>query len=334
MLEAAIIISVLLGLLDKLNAAHLKRYVWFGAGSAFAICVAGAVLVLVLVNVVKSELLEGDSEILVEGIVGLVAAVLIGYVALSMGNILGLHNKIEARIQANVDASEEAGVTSNMIFFLAFTAVAREGLETIIFFVGIGANYPSESLPLPALLGAVIGGICGVALYRFGGHLTMERFFKVMMLLLVLIGAGVWTNAIHDLQEYGSFGVWEPVEDRPPLNKEIFDISDCCGLDNQFWVLMRVLFGYQPTPSPLEFLMYALYVGSVILLIVVRYKRAKAGKPPLKRAIKDWCKVTYARILGKHLPESESALTNEGAPEELKSNRGSSSSSSDDSLEA
>jgi len=93
-----------------------------------------------------------------------------------------------------------------------------------------------------------------------------------MLVLLIFIGAGVFTNGVHGIQESGTFGTWQPESARTGLNIYLFDISECCGLDNEFWVMMRVLFGYQPTPTGLEWLAYSLYHVVLWTALFVKYK--------------------------------------------------------------
>jgi len=284
-LEAAIIVSVLLGLLEKLELRAMKRYVWIGVLSGVFLCVLVGVVFLVVINLLKENLLEGDTEKKVQGAISVIAAVLIAVVALTIGNVMGIHDKYHERLSSAMD---EQAISKRSIFFLSFTAVVREGLETIIFFTGVGAAYPSRSLPIPAIVGAIIGVIVGVALYRFGGRLTIRIFFKATMTLLVFIGAGVFTNGMHEIQETGAFGSIDPAT-ASGLNKVMFDINDCCGLDvSEFWVMMRVLFGYQPEPTGFEWLMYIGYHVITWLALVYRYynsRRKDNDELPLWRAL-------------------------------------------------
>mmetsp|Transcript_8812 Transcript_8812/g.17433 ORF Transcript_8812/g.17433 Transcript_8812/m.17433 type:complete len:429 (-) Transcript_8812:489-1775(-) len=388
-LEAAIVISVLLGLLSRVGMPHLKKWVWIGVGSAFFLTIAGAILVILLINYAKDTLFEGNKEELAEGSISIIAAVLIAIVALSIGDIHAIQDRIEAKILAKVQAkqaeeerlsregnspvdaklkdvesadSNDAGlltdidtatvspalektdsvagpektsslgnssgsgsettdgivmaeevaiekitsgnglvldeldhedradiereVTAELMFFLSFTAVIREGLETVVFFVGITATYPPESLPIPALLGIIIGGACGILLYKGGGKLTIKLFFRATMILLVFIGAGVWSNGWRELLEAGVLGTWDPEEDRKPIHRIVYDVTGCCGLDNQFWLLMRVLFGWNPEPTGMDFLMYFGYHLVMWSLIYIKFKRAKNNQPGFKKLIK------------------------------------------------
>jgi len=288
-LEAAIIVSVLLGLLDKLNLKHMKRYVWLGVLAGSALCIALGIIFIILINVVLGAVFEDSNDPtakMVQGVISVIAAVLIAVVAMTIGNVMAINAKYESRLSSQV---AETAISRNNILFLSFTAIVREGVETIIFFIGVGAAYPAESLPIPAVVGAVLGVVIGVALYRFGGKLALKLFFRFTLVLLIFIGAGVFTNGMHEIQETGGFGEWDDEDARPPLNRVQWDISECCGLDvNEGWVMFRVLFGYTPNPTGFEILMYLGYHFVCWTALVYRYHnkpRKESGRPALWRAL-------------------------------------------------
>lgn len=51
------------------------------------------------------------------------------------------------------------------IFILAFTTTLREGLEAVIFIAGVSAGLPVSSIPIPAVVGIIMGITVGVILY-------------------------------------------------------------------------------------------------------------------------------------------------------------------------
>lgn len=99
----------------------------------------------------KQALYEGKSEQKFEGSVMLVACLMTTVVAFSMLRLVSMHEKWTARFEASVGvagaaaASEDespaiaAGPTvanraaNNAVFMACFTAVAREGVEAVIF---------------------------------------------------------------------------------------------------------------------------------------------------------------------------------------------------------
>lgn len=286
-LEAAIIIAVLLGLLSKMGANHLRKYVWFGVVSAAVICVLLGVIFIVLINVLKEQILTAESTLVVEGVIAIIAAILIAIVASAIGNVMAINEKYEKRLTDAVERDHERGLSPRSIFYLTFSTVIREGLETIIFFTGTGAAYPAASLPIPAVTGAITGTLCGLLLYKVGGKLTIKYFFICTMVILVFIGAGVFTNGVRNLQLANAFGEYTTIlpSERSALNQEQWNISDCCGYDkSQFWIMARVLVGYTPEPTGLEILMYCLYHICVWSSLFIKYKfkaRKERGEPAL-----------------------------------------------------
>ena len=51
------------------------------------------------------------------------------------------------------------------IFILAFTTTIREGLEAVVFIAGVSASLPISSIPIPAVVGIIMGITVGVVLY-------------------------------------------------------------------------------------------------------------------------------------------------------------------------
>jgi len=101
-------------------------------------------------------------------------------------------------------------------------------------------------------------------------------------LFLVFIAAGAFTSSVHKWQELGLFGTWSPVEERPWQNRMLYDLTGCCSdKTNRFFVLLRALFGWQDTPSPLEALAYTsfwLFAAVNGLLFMLRSRSAREGQ--------------------------------------------------------
>ena len=51
------------------------------------------------------------------------------------------------------------------IFILAFTTTLREGLEAVIFIAGVSAGLDVSSIPIPAVVGIIMGLAVGFILY-------------------------------------------------------------------------------------------------------------------------------------------------------------------------
>ena len=51
------------------------------------------------------------------------------------------------------------------IFILALTTTLREGLEAVVFIAGVSAGLPVSSIPIPAVVGIIMGIAVGMILY-------------------------------------------------------------------------------------------------------------------------------------------------------------------------
>jgi high-affinity iron transporter len=283
--EAAIIVSVLLGLLDKCGQPQLKRWVWLAVLVAAAVVVLLAIVLVVVLSFIMDAAVSQTASSIVGGVIALLAAVLIAFVALTLSGVMAIHEKYSSRLHGSLMATE---LSRQRLFWVTFVTILREGLETILFFVGVGAAFPPESLPIPAVVGALLGVLCGVLLYRCGSKLAISWFFKIMMVLLVFIGAGMFAYGVRELQEAEAFGAMEADENPPPLNVVLFSLSACCGLQNQFWLFMRVMFGYQPEPTGLELIAYFGYHLCVWTALWVKYTnqaRKAQNRPTLGREL-------------------------------------------------
>ncbi len=53
------------------------------------------------------------------------------------------------------------------MFLLPFITVLREGIEAIVFVAGVTFSAPATSVPLPVIIGLIVGAIVGYILYKW-----------------------------------------------------------------------------------------------------------------------------------------------------------------------
>jgi high-affinity iron transporter len=121
----------------------------------------------------------------------LVAAAVLTYMTFWMRNhARSLSRELHARADAALDGRARWGLG-----LLAFQAVGREGLETVVFTLAIILSTSAAS----ARGGAVIGlaGALEIAfvIYRLGHKLNLARFFTVIGVLLMVFAAGLLANS-------------------------------------------------------------------------------------------------------------------------------------------
>ncbi|CAM9806919.1 unnamed protein product [Choristocarpus tenellus] len=191
----------------------------------------------------------------------LFASFIITVLSASMIKITHMREKWERKLQAGMAKAEERGsdLRHSYMFWLPLTAVLREGIETVIFLAGTSAGYPAKSIPIPGILGIVVGLLIGWFIFRLGKEASLRKLLICTTVLLLFIAAGLFSHGWHELQETGLFGTWDPKEERPWINQRSWDICDDADNDHEFWSLMRALFGYQCHPTPLEIISWCLY---------------------------------------------------------------------------
>ena len=253
-IEAALIVSILLAYLKQLDRPDLSRLIWWGTAAAIAISAAVGAIIFT----VGAEF-EGTAEQVFEGLVTLTAVAVLTWMIFWMRR---QGARIKNELQDKVDAALVTGGIA--LGFLAFFAVLREGVETALFLFaaakgtavdagGVGAQL------LGALLGLGLAVVLGVLLYRGGIRMNLRTFFRVTGGILVVVAAGLFAYAIHELQEAGWF---------PFLESAAFDVSATLPDDSGIGAVMRGLVGYNADPTVLElfaWLGYLVIVGTLYL---------------------------------------------------------------------
>ena len=200
--EAILIVGALMTFLGKAGAADRRHEVARGAWLAVAASAATAVVIELLFHVTP-----GQREAL-EGFTMLVAVAVLFYVS------YWVLSKIEAdRWNAFLKSKMQGALSSESglaLASVAFLAVYREGVETILFYKALLSSAGSGEV------GAVVGGIAlgaavlvilYVAINRYGMRLPMKPFFAVTGALLYYMAFVFAGQGVKDLQEAGLVGL-------------------------------------------------------------------------------------------------------------------------------
>jgi len=199
--EAILIIGAIMAFLVKTGRAEERRSVAWGIGGAIAASLAVGVLLEALFTAVPAR-----REIL-EGVTMLVA------VAVLFSVSYWLVSKLErGRWESYLDGKMRtaAGAGSAAAFAgVAFLAVFREGVETVLFYKALSTMSGDPFLPI--VLGFVVGVVALVVIYsayiKLGVRVPMRPFFGMTSALLygmavIFSGAGV-----AEFQEAGVVGM-------------------------------------------------------------------------------------------------------------------------------
>jgi high-affinity iron transporter len=154
-----------------------------------------------------------------------------------------------------------ASTGKRAMFWLAFIAVVREGVElalfiTAAFFAGDQSQLMTNIIQTLAgtILGLGTATLLGWTLFATTVRLDLRRFFQVTGLLLILFAAGLVAHGIHEFNEVG----WIPAVVEPVW--DVNSIIDETSLGGQ---LLKTLFGYNGNPSLTEMISYFVYLAVV-----------------------------------------------------------------------
>lgn len=185
------------------------------------------------------------------------------------------------------DAATKAHAWS--VFLLAASAVLREGIESIIFLAGVGANTSFKALPLACVAGLIVGLTVGFAIYYGGKSIKdLKIFFVLSTIMLFAIAAGQVSLGTQLLSKVGMFGYYSPWLDELAWQyKPIVDLNYCCSdefADNkQFFVLAHAVVGYQSRPSPVIIILYCFYWAVVLTFVFLKWKSGSLFDADYKR---------------------------------------------------
>ena len=196
-LEAALIVGIVAAFLRKQGRRDLLRWVFAGVGVAVVLCAAAGIAL----DVVSHDLPQRQQEGL-ETVIGALAVGMVTYMVVWMKrNSRGLKGQLE---ELAADAMGGASGAARAMVAMAFLAVLREGVETVVFLLAaFNQSASGASSAVGACLGLAVAIGLGYGIYRGGVRINLSKFFRATGLVLVLVAAGILVNAFHTAHEAG-----------------------------------------------------------------------------------------------------------------------------------
>jgi high-affinity iron transporter len=257
-LEAALVISLVLGALRKIERGDLNRVVWFGALAG----VLGSLGVAVGLELIGAEF-EGPGEQLFEGFALLIAAGILTWMILWMGRqAASMRSAIEKNVhQAAFQQSKRA------LFLLSFVVVIREGIELALFLLAARlASNPGQTL-LGAAIGICLALLMGWLIFTSSRKVSLARFFQVTNIFLIIFAAGLVGLSVSEFNEAGII----------PVVAHLWNLSAIMPEDSMIGSILRTLFGYSANPSLSQVLIYLVYFAAAGWLLLFRKKAVKTA---------------------------------------------------------
>jgi high-affinity iron transporter len=263
--EASMIVAILLAYLNRIGRRDHFRDVFLGVGAALVLAAAGGVAAYLTIRSYDGSRVQT----IFETATYLVAAAVLTYMTFWMrDHARSLSSELRRRTDAALDGRARWGLG-----LLAFQAVGREGLETVVFTLAIVFSTSAAS----AMGGAAIGlaGALGIAfvIYRLGHRLNLGRFFTVIGVLLMAFAAGLLANVIENLQQLG----WLPL-----LSGPLWHSGQILSEDSSFGDVLHSFFGYSDAPTILQLLVYFGYLAIVIITYLGLASRLRRSRTAIR----------------------------------------------------
>ena len=193
-LEASLIVGIMIAYLKKSERTILMKSLWFGVFSAI-----GAALLFGGVLSFTSTNLSDEHEKIFAGTTGIIAVALVTWMIFWM-------KKTARFMKLELEQKASAAISAGALSLAAFTAVAREGLETSLF---LYANFKADTNAVASTIGLLLGVSASIALgyaiYKGAIRFNLSTFFKFSGVALILVAANVFAYSLHELEEVGLF---------------------------------------------------------------------------------------------------------------------------------
>ena len=261
-LEAALIVGIVLAVLRRLGEIGRRRAVWAGTAAAVLVSIAGGLGLNAL-----GVAFEGHGEEVFEGTAMLLAAAVLTWMIIWMQR---QGRQIELGLEEDVRRATTAG-SAWALFSLAFIAVVREGIETVLFLTAASFSATPVQTLLGGALGLAAAIIVGVLVFGVGRQVPLRPFFRVTGILLILFAAGLVAHGVHELQEAGIL---------PTIIEHVWDINHVVDEGGGVGTFLKAIFGYNENPSLIEVLSYVGYFSALLLTTWVAGRRRSASSRP------------------------------------------------------
>ncbi len=247
--EASLIIAIVLSYLSRIGQQRGHRVVLGGASLALFLSVASAAgLQLLTLDLPKA------AQEATEGLTMLFAVAVLTWMLVWMRRqavSLGGH------LRAQVDQALQHG-SLLALGLLAFTAVGREGLETVLFLLaGAGRSGPSTLYWAAALAGLLGAAMIGAVVYSGAARLPLRVFFDVTGVILIVLAGGLLVNGLKELHEGGLL---------PGLGPRVWDTYDLLPDNFGLGALLSAVVGYDASPFLGQVVPYAAYIPGALAL--------------------------------------------------------------------
>jgi high-affinity iron transporter len=261
-LEAVLVVAAILGFLASSRNEQYRGAVLKGVGAAGVATVVVFVLATAFIRVApfQREVLEAGTTIF--------AVVVLFYISFWLFRRLE-HRRWMEFLSAKVWSAGASG-SSLALVGVGFTAVFREGFETVLFYQAL--LFVTQGLELWVALGAaaslvVLVGVA-IAIFRAGRRIPTKQFLGVAVTLLMALSVAFLGNAVRGLQTAALITI-TPIDGAPRLPIFLSDLT-----------------GYHPTVQTLsaQAALIVVYLLGAGAMLVSRRRGTRGKQAPIVHA--------------------------------------------------
>lgn len=258
-IEASMIVAILLSYLSQINQRKYFRDVFLGVAAACVLILVGGIAAYVLIDRYSGSNIQAYFET----VTYLIAAAFLTVMTFWMHkHARTMSSELRQRGEVALSKGNRFGLG-----VLAFQAVGREGLETMVFTLAIvfagsrqaAVPQSGHQLLFGAIAGLIVAFAVAFAIYKLGAKVNLRRFFRVLGVLLMLFAAGLLADAVQNLQQLG----WLPFAQHVMWNS-----SGALAEGSNFGDVLHQLVGYADQPTVLQAIVWGLYVALSVSIFV------------------------------------------------------------------
>ena len=254
-LEASLIIGILLTATQ--GVAGRNRWISYGVGGGLV----GACVVAFFAEVIAAASEGMGQEIFNAGVL-LAATAMLAWHNLWMAR----HGReLATRMKTVGQGVGENAQPLYMLSIVVALAVLREGSEVVLFAYGIAAGGANA---LPMLSGGVLGIFAGIAvgaaLYFGLLRIPTRYLFTATAWLIVLLAAGMASQAAHFLIQAGILPAIKPI---------LWDTSMILSERSLIGEMLHTLIGYDDRPAAMQFIIYVSAIAVIGAMTLIATKR-------------------------------------------------------------
>ena len=249
-LEAFLILGLILAFLNKSNLKAYKGWAWAGAILGLVTSIILAIVFSIFIDGFESE----ELQYFISLIVLVLAIILLTYMVFWMQ-----HNAHISNMRQRITLSSNQ---KWMILLIVFSAILREGLETVLFLFALNVEN-GKDIMIGLFGGLFTSALLIMIVLKSTKEVPLKPFFKYSSYLILLVVAGLISMLVKGLQMATYI---------PTFIETLYDSSYFITNDSNTGKILAVLMGYDATPSLLQFLSWIGYIGLITFLM---YKKGK-----------------------------------------------------------